>query len=227
MRLVWAIVVVMLEAMPLAAQQPARGVLHGVVLDQTELALPGATVAVFDGALQVASVVTGSDGTFHIEASLPGDTLVISLEGFETARVDRREAQRVVLQIGRASESTSVTAPSAAPASPTDELLGRTLSASTISRLPSSRMKARESLPLLPSVIRGPDGLLQLGGARATDTPLLLDGFNITDPATGTSSLNLPFEAVSSVDVLRDPMGVTYGGMLAGLIRMEGRPGGD
>ena len=227
MRLVWAIVVVMLEAMPLAAQQPARGVLHGVVLDQTELALPGATVAVFDGALQVASVVTGSDGTFHIEASLPGDTLVISLEGFETARVDRREAQRVVLQIGRASESTSVTAPSAAPASPTDELLGRTLSASTISRLPSSRMKARESLPLLPSVIRGPDGLLQLGGARATDTPLLLDGFNITDPATGTSSLNLPFEAVSSVDVLRDPMGVTYGGMLAGLIRMESRPGGD
>lgn len=210
-------------ATPAAAQQPVRG----VVLDQTGLPIPGATVAVFDGVLHVASVSTGPDGTFNIDAGVPGDTLVVSLEGFETERVDRREAQRVVLQIGRVSGSTTVSARSAAPASPTEELLGRMLTAATIARLPSSRMRARESLPLLPSVTRGPDGLLQLGGARATDTPLLLDGFNVTDPATGISSINLPFEAVSSVDVLRDPMGVNYGGMLAGLIRMESRPGGE
>ena len=226
MQVVWVMVFALWAAVPMAAQQRLSP-MSGVVLDQTGLPLPGATVAVFDGALRVASVITGGDGTFDLDASLPGDTLVISLEGFQTERVDRREAQRVVLQIGRATESTTVTAPSAAPASPTDELLGRTLNAATIARLPSSRMKARESLPLLPSVIRGPDGLLQFGGARATDTPLLLDGFDVTDPATGISSINLPFEAVSSVDVLRDPMGVVYGGMLAGLIRMESRSGGD
>ena len=50
---------------------------------------------------------------------------------------------------------------------------------------------------------------MRLGGARAYETPLLLDGFNVTDPATGTSSLNLPFEAVRGVDALRDPMAVS------------------
>src|SRR5205807_9316965 len=76
-------------------------------------------------------------------------------------------------------------------------------------------------------VIRGPDGLMRLGGAQAHETPLLLDGFNITDPATGISSLNLPFEAVRSVDVLRDPMSVNYGGLLGGIVNMESRPGSD
>ena len=90
-----------------------------------------------------------------------------------------------------AQETTTVIAlaPTLAPASPTTALLGSTLTANTVSRLPSSRLKARESLPLLPSVVRGPDGLIQLGGARAHETPVLLDGFNVTDPATGNSSL--------------------------------------
>jgi len=68
---------------------------------------------------------------------------------------------------------------------------------------------------------------MQVGGAHAYDTPLLLDGFNVTDPATGISSLNLPLEAVSSMNVVRDPMAVTYGGLLGGLVAMESAPGGD
>jgi hypothetical protein len=88
-------------------------------------------------------------------------------------------------------------------------------------------MKARESLPLLPSVVRGPDGLLQLGGARASDTPLFIDGFNVTNPATGISSINLPFEAVKAVDVLRDPMAVTYGDLVGGLVQIRSTSGAD
>jgi hypothetical protein len=88
-------------------------------------------------------------------------------------------------------------------------------------------LKARESLPLLPSIVRGPDGLIQLGGARANQTPVLLDGFNVTDPATGNSSLNLPFESVRGVDALRDPMSVTYGDLLGGVVQVSSRRGGD
>ena len=138
----------------------------------------------------------------------------MSLSGFAPVRVPRGQALRIVLALEHAADSASVVASTFAPGSPLTPLLGNTLTATNISRLPSSRMKARESLPLLPSVVRGPDGLMQLGGARAYETPLLLDGFNISDPATGISSLNLPFEAVKGVDVLRDPMAVTYGGLL-------------
>jgi hypothetical protein len=202
---------------------------RGVVIDQTGLPLPGATVQLLRGADVVTTVVTAGDGTFAIDPALKGDTLVVTLDGFEPARVERDAGAKIVLSIGRAAEETTVIAlaPTLTPASPTTALLGSTLTASTVSRLPSSRLKARESLPLLPSVVRGPDGLMQLGGARAHETPVLLDGFNVTDPATGNSSLNLPFESVRGVDALRDPMSVTYGDLLGGVVQIASRPGGD
>lgn len=208
-----------------AAGQSGRG----LVVDQTGLPLPGATVQLLRGADVVTTVVTSGDGTFAIDPALGGDTLVVTLDGFETARVQRDTSAKIVLSIGRASEETTVIAmaPTLTPASPTTALLGSTLTAATVSRLPSSRLKARESLPLLPSVVRGPDGLIQLGGAKAHETPVLLDGFNVTDPATGNSSLNLPFESVRGVDALRDPMAVTYGDLLGGVVQFASRSGGD
>jgi len=201
----------------------------GLVVDQTGLPLPGATVQLLRGAEVVTTVSTAGDGTFAIDPALTGDTLVVSLDGFETARVARAAAAKIVLSIGRATETTTVIAlaPTLTPASPTTALLGSTLTAATVSRLPSARLKARESLPLLPSVVRGPDGLMQLGGARAHETPVLLDGFNVTDPATGNSSLNLPFEAVRGVDALRDPMSVTFGDNIGGVVQIASRTGGD
>src|SRR6202035_1163712 len=131
------------------------------------------------------------------------------------------------LSIAHATDATTVVAPSVTEASPTAPLLGNALTSTNIARLPSSRMQARESLPLLPSVVRGPDGLMQLGGARAHETPLFLDGFNITNPASGMSSINLPFEAVRRVDVLHDPTDVSYGGLLGGMVKIDSRTGGD
>jgi hypothetical protein len=215
-----------LAAVPAAdAGQTGRG----VVVDQTGLALPGATVQLLREAEVVTTITTAGDGTFAIDPALKGDTLVVSLDGFETARVERANAAKIVLSIGRATETTTVIAlaPTLAPSSPTTSLLGSTLTAATVSRMPSSRLKARESLPLLPSVVRGPDGLMQLGGARAHETPVLLDGFNVTDPATGNSSLNLPFETVRGIDALRDPMSVTFGDNIGGVVQIASRSGGD
>src|SRR3954451_9671251 len=208
-----------------SAEQPGTG----LVVDQTGLPLPGAVVQLLRGADVVTTVITSGDGTFAIDPTLAGDTFVVSLDGFETARVARAEAAKIVLSIGRATETTTVTAvaPTLTPASPATALLGSTLTANTVSRLPSSRLKARESLPLLPSVVRGPDGLMQLGGARAHEPPVLLDGFNVTDPATGNSSLNLPFESVRGVDALRDPMSIAYGDLLGGVVQIASRTGGD
>jgi hypothetical protein len=221
------IVAFLIVIAPLRAVADDQG--QGVVLDQTGLPLPGAVVQLLRGADIVTSVTTAGDGTFAIDPALKGDMLVVSLDGFETARVEREKAARIVLSIGRAVESTTVIAlaPTLTPASPTTSLLGSSLTAATVSRMPSSRLKARESLPLLPSVVRGPDGLMQLGGARAHETPVLLDGFNVTDPATGNSSLNLPFEAVRGVDALRDPMSVTFGENLGGVVQIASRSGGD
>ena len=212
----------------IAAPSPGlTQVIRGVVVDQTGLPLPGATVQVIDGLETVETLITEADGTFVIDALLPGDAVLVTLSGFEQTRVRRVDATRIMLLIARAAETTTVIATAASPASPSAPLLGGTLNTTTVARLPSSHMRARESLPLLPSVIRGPDGLMQLGGARAHETPLILDGFNVGDPATGASSVNLPLETVRGVDVLRDPMSVSYGNLVGGLMRMDSKSGSD
>lgn len=223
---VWGCAVYLILTVAPAASVPAQS-LQGIVVDQTGLPLPGVVVQLLDDDTAVASVTTGPDGSFEIGPTLPGSTIAASLEGFETTRVARQNAARIVLALARAAETTTVVAPALPSSSPTASTVGSNLTATTVARLPSSRLKARESLPLLPAMVRGADGLLRLGGARPYDTPLLLDGFNVTNPATGTSNINLPFESVEGVEVLRDPMAVVYGGLLGGLVQMVSRPGGD
>jgi hypothetical protein len=181
-----------------------------------------------NGDKTVASVATAGDGTFELDPSLAGTTVVAILAGFETARVSRNESARIVLLIARTVEVTEVTAPALfVPDAPTATLLGTNISSNTIARLPIARQRTIDALPLLPSVVRGPDGLLRMGGARPHEAPLLLDGFNVTDPATGTTILNLPFEAVKGAHVIRDPMAITFGSLLGAVAQIETRTGGD
>jgi hypothetical protein len=202
----------------------AQGI-KGVILDQSGLPVPGASIQLLEGTTEVATTTSGADGTYALEAGDRGTSLVVTLEGFETKTVAPAEAEKIVLEISRLTDSATVTASTINDASPTAPVLGGALTATNIVRLPSKNFNARESLPLLPSVIRGADGLMQLGGARAYQTPLALDGFNIADPATGLSSVNLPFEAVKGIEALRDPMSVTYGGLLGGLVKIESNVG--
>ncbi len=205
----------------------AAQVIRGTVLDQTGLPLPGATVEVLEGPTVTATLTTGPDGTFEIPAIVRGSTVVAKLAGFETVTVPRTNASRVVLPIARASTTTDVIASIRQAESPVAPLLGTTLTATDIARLPNMRLQARESLPLLPSVIRGSDGLLRLSGARPNDSPMLLDGFDVTDPATGVTSITLAFEVVQGAEVLRDPMNVTYGELMGALFKLETKPGPD
>src|SRR5205814_8707975 len=75
---------------------------RGVVVDQTGLPLPGVTVQLLNGTVVVTTVTTGGDGTFEIDIALPGSTLVAALDGFETVRIERQAATRIVLEIAHA-----------------------------------------------------------------------------------------------------------------------------
>src|SRR5262249_9437941 len=141
--------------------------LRGVVVDQTGLPLPGAFVQLRNGDAVIATVFTGADGTFAFPPEASGSSLAVSLDGFETTIIASTDASRTALARARATDPTTVIGTAEpAVAAPTTATLGSTMTANTVARMPSAHMKARESLPLLPSVVRGPDGLLQLGGAR-------------------------------------------------------------
>ena len=68
---------------------------------------------------------------------------------------------------------------------------------------------------------------MRLSGARPGDSPMLLDGFDVTDPATGLTAITLAFEVVQGAEVLRDPMNVTYGDLMGALFKLETKPGPD
>ncbi len=200
---------------------------RGVVVDSTGLAVPGATVELRDGDAVVASTTSSGDGTFVLEAPGGGNTVMVSLAGFQTVTVASTDAARVVLPIAGVTESTTVTAAGPPEGASTEATIGTGLTATSLQRLPTTRQHVNDALPLLPSVVRGPDGLLQIDGARPHEAPLLIDGFNVTDPATGISAIDLPLESANRIDVMRDPAAVTFGGALGPIVSIETRTGSE
>jgi hypothetical protein len=172
-------------------------------------------------------VTTQADGTFAVEDVLDGDVLVATLDGFETARVPVRTAARIELLVAHATAVTEVTASTLTSSGAAMERLGSTMSAELAQRLPTARPRILQSLPLLPAVVRGPDGQLRIGGTRPHESSLWIDGFDVTDPVTRTSTIDLPNESVKGMAVLRDPIAATFSGVLGSLASIETLAGGD
>jgi hypothetical protein len=207
-----------------AAAQPTLG----VVVDQTGLPLPGVRLELRHGGLVAGSATSGFDGTFELpDTSDSTDVVEATLKGFEVRRVPVHEASHIVMVLAPFSDETGATASASMFRGVSTEELGSVLTPELAQQLPTTRPSALAQLPLFPSVVRGPDGLLHLDGTRPHEAALWIDGLDVTDPVTGTSSIDLPIEAVKGVVVLRDPMNATVGGTLGALASMETVEGGD
>ncbi len=210
----------LLLASPVLAQAPPRPQ-RAVILDQTSLPLPGVRVDVYRGDQVVQSTVTGGDGTFELLPGPATDMVEANLEGFETLRVPRSSATRIVLAIAHASDVTNVVASALTSSGSTMEHLGSTMTAPLAQRLPAPRPRILQSLPLLPAVVRGRDGLLRIGGTRPHESALWIDGFDVTDPVTLTSAIDLPNESVKGMALIREPVSATFSGVLGSMASIE------
>ncbi|MEP6914164.1 MAG: TonB-dependent receptor [Acidobacteriota bacterium] len=83
----------------------------------------------------------------------------------------------------------------------------------------------RALLPMLPGVVRGPDGRINMKGGRPTQTGLQLSQAYVSDPSTGDAAFDLPVDAVESVDVMPNPYAAEYGRFSSGLTKVETRKG--
>jgi len=210
------------------AAAAASQTMSGVVVDQTGLPLPGVQIEVRHGDAVESTTVSGSDGTFTFTKTTDADDVVVAtLDGFEQARVPIAKAGRITLEIAHATESTEVVASVLTSSGAAMETLGSRMTAALANRLPEPRPRILQSLPLLPSVVRGPDGLLRIGGTRPHESSLWIDGFDVTDPVTLTSAIDLPNESVKGMAVLREPTAATFSGTLGSLASIETAPGGE
>ncbi len=87
----------------------------------------------------------------------------------------------------------------------------QTITAATLEDAPTVSERFGSLLPLVPGVVRGPDGRINLKGTRSTQDGLLVNSVNVTDPVTGASAINLPVDVVSDVTVLSNPYDSQYG----------------
>ena len=145
-----------------------------------------------------------ASGTYRIEAFLSG------LEGAQTISVEAGKFIRAELQLKPADVKSSVTVTATAPET-TDPAPSETISEKTLRDAPNVNERFESSLPLVPGVLRGPDGHINLKGTRNTQGGALVNSANVTDPVTGGTAINLPIDVVSSVQVISNPYDPQYG----------------
>jgi hypothetical protein len=101
------------------------------------------------------------------------------------------------------------------------------LSAATAKELPGRPATVTDALPLLPGVIRKPDGGLQISGTGEHRSSLIVNSADVTDPATGQFGLTVPIDIVDTMNVFQTPFLPEYGRFSAGLVSVETRRGGE
>ena len=85
----------------------------------------------------------------------------------------------------------------------------------------------RYALPLLPGVLQDSTGQLHVDGSSTRQVQDVLDGFTLSDPATGLFDARVNVEALRSVDVARSRYPAQYGKASGGILSIDTGMGDD
>src|ERR1700730_15851549 len=183
-----------------------RIVLHGPITKETESDAQGAF-----------AIDRLPPGTYEIEANAPG------LSGGLAVEVTPGTSSSVPLEMNvtMISNTVNVTATEAFAAD--ESAQHNTISQSVVEKAPNQEEKIESLLPLVPGVVRGPDGRINIKASQATQAGWLVNSANVTDPATGGQAINLPIDVVSSVQVIANPYDPEYGKFTGAVSSVETR----
>ncbi len=108
---------------------------------------------------------------------------------------------------------------SASPSTVSEESVSRPaqLTAKSLLYLPLVQQKFLAALPLVPGVIRTPDGRISIKGSGESQGTLLVDSAETVDPVTGDFSIDVPIDAVESLRVYKSTYNAEYGRFSGGL----------
>ena len=205
------------------------GGIQGTVFDDTDLELPGATVTLSseEGVLGGdQSVTTGGDGYYQFIKLLPGYyTLRVDRDGFKPVtltdvlvKVGRNTTTNVVMQPGSSVEEIEVVA-KRQTVDVEDTTRGEVLTKDFLQRIPTGR-SYQSAVSLASGVTGGNGGNPNMAGGAYNENTYMLDGVNITDPVTGTFSVNFNYDAIEQIEVLLGGYEPEYGVSLGGVVNL-------
>ncbi|HUY12528.1 MAG TPA: TonB-dependent receptor [Terriglobia bacterium] len=211
--------------------------LNGEVINNQNQPIPGAVCTLTGEMLPSAGLTatSGANGEFQFAFQSPGTyQLTCAAVGFKPVSKSDLRVQsgspvsiQVVLPPDQVLHQTvevkakppAVTQQSAAPPA---KLTSRQLEA-----LPLAEQKFKAALPLIPGVIRTPDGKINIKGTGEGQGLLLVDGAETVDPVTGSFSIEIPIDAVQSLEVYKSADLAQYGRFSGGLTTVETKPPAD
>jgi hypothetical protein len=226
-----------LRASEAVAQSPA-GIVSGTVSlpepDGQPVVVPGVTLSLACAGMEPRSDTSNELGQFRF-ADVPAGACSIAaeLQGFKSATkaiaVKPGEAADVNLRLDVQTlhEEVNVTGS-------IDTVEGRAvgarverITASLMQTAPIASERFQDALPLIPGVVRGPDGLLNISGTRSNQSAVLFNSADGTDPVTGEEAIELPIDAVSSVQVRGSAFAPEFGLSAGAVTTVETQRAGD
>ena len=179
------------------------------------------------------SAVTDDQGEFKFTNLTAGVyTLQVDLAGFKqhtqsvTIGTGITTLEDIALELEEITGSVNVVA-DGHEMNTTDTTTTVPFKQESLQSLPLVNERFQDALPLVPGVVRGPDGLLNMKGARANQSALTVNSANVTDPVTGEGAINLPLEAIQSLEVVTNPYAPEYGQFTGAVTKVQTRSGGD
>ena len=223
--------------MPAYAQTPSARV-GGTVVDPAGQVLPGAVITLTSEpsdtsqrADVIAVTVTNELGRFELD-NLDAGAYSVTVDRFGHAqavhgpiRLDAGQTLDLRIELALAAVSEFVTVNAATGAGQPiekDEIRSEFL---RVFQLPTDRFQ--EALPLLPGVVRDPRGRLSFNGTRPSQSTLLVNGANATDPVTGQFAFELPLSVIDTVEVHAVPYSAEFGRVSGAVTEVRTRAGDD
>ncbi len=210
--------------------------LSGKVVDENGEIVAGAKVSLSGGSLKAPLVAVSDDGgrilfpsvapaIYELRAEKPGYYATIE-RSFEVK--GNPAPVEITLNHQQEYEEKVDVVYSAPVIDRQDASAATSLTAEEIIDLPTiATHDFRNSLPLIPGVVKDNLGRLHLNGGADNQTYYSLDGFNITSPASGVMENRISVDAIRGVEVQTSRYSAEYGKGSAGVMALESSRGDD
>jgi hypothetical protein len=215
--------------------QQATSTLRVSIKDQAGKPIVAAKIEVYQNGSLVNTVTTNEKGEAEITKLAVGAyDITASKEHFEPlteSSIELKAGGSLLIEFtlppkASLNESVTVDAGSGKIVEKTSSTPAE-LQRAVIKELPNRPATVTDALPLLPGVVRSPQGEIKISGSGENRSALIVNSADVTDPATGQFGLTVPVDSVETINVFKTPYLAQYGRFSAGVVSVETRRGGD
>jgi Carboxypeptidase regulatory-like domain/TonB-dependent Receptor Plug Domain len=219
-----------------AQQSQSRTQIRITIQDEAGNAIPEAVVQIKLAGNLVTTVTADAKGEVTAERLVPGSyELSVSKDGFETRTQgdiavnsgQTTEIKVILAQKVQLKDEVNITATANAGPEQTSSPPASLGQATIRNVLGNDAKSVTDTLPLLPGVVRSPQGEIKISGTGENRSAFIVNAADVTDPATGQFGMTVPVDVVESINVFKTPYLAQYGRFTAGVVSVETKRGGD